>query len=67
MKPEYDFSKAEMGKFYSPDATFNFPLYLDSDVEEFMLKIAQERNIDLQSLVNEWLKANIQLIQSLKP
>jgi hypothetical protein len=67
MKPEYDFSKAEMGKFYSSDATFNFPLYLDSDVEEFMLKIAQERNIDLQSLVNEWLKANIQLIQSLKP
>lgn len=65
MKPEYDFKDAERGKFYSPDATFHFPLYLDSDVEEFMLKIAQERNIDIQSLVNEWLRVNIQFIQKI--
>jgi hypothetical protein len=25
MKPEYDFSSAQWGKFYDPDATCNFP------------------------------------------
>ena len=32
MKAEYDFSKAERGKFYHPDAVFSFPVYLARDV-----------------------------------
>lgn len=31
MKSQYDFSKAEQGKFYHPDATFHYPIYLDPD------------------------------------
>ena len=30
MKEEYDFSEAERGKFYRPDAEFDVPVYLDS-------------------------------------
>ncbi|MGI2902300.1 hypothetical protein [Tolypothrix sp. VBCCA 56010] len=40
MKPEYDFSTAQRGKFYNPDATFNFPIYLEPDVNEFLNKLA---------------------------
>ncbi len=66
MKAEYDFSKAEQGKFYHPDATFHYPIYLEADVNDFLHKIAEEKNIDVQTLVNEWLRNNIKLIQSIQ-
>ena len=64
MKAEYDFSKGERGKFYDPDAVFSFPVYLEPDVNDFMNQLADEREIDIQDLVNEWLRVNIKLIQS---
>ena len=63
MKAEYDFSKGERGKFYSPDAVFSFPVYLEPDVSDFMNQLADESEVELQELVNEWLRANIKLIQ----
>jgi len=66
MKSEYDFAKAEQGKFYHPDATFHYPIYLEPDVEQFVTKIAEDKNIDVQVLVNEWLRNNIKLIQSIE-
>jgi hypothetical protein len=66
MKAEYDFSQAEKGKFYNPNAAFHFPIYLDPDVNEFMNKLAQEQNIDPQTLVNEWLRSKIKLIQEVE-
>lgn len=65
MKSEYDFTKGERGKFYDPDAVFNIPIYLEPDVDEFMHHLAVEKGIDLQELVNSWLRANIQLVQSI--
>ena len=65
MKAECDFSKGERGKFYSPDAEFSFPVYLEPDVNDFMNQLADEREVDIQELVNEWLRANIKLIQSI--
>ncbi len=64
MKAEYDFSKGARGKFYHPDAVFSFPVYLEPDVDDFMSKLAEEQDIDIQELVNEWLRANIKLLQS---
>jgi hypothetical protein len=64
MKAEYDFSKGERGKFYAPDAEFSFPVYLEPDVDDFMSQLADEQEVDLQELVNEWLRVNIRLIQS---
>lgn len=66
MKAEYDFSKGERGKFYHPDAVFNFPVYLEPDVNDFMSKLAEEQEIDVQKLVNEWLRGNIKLLQSVQ-
>jgi len=66
MKAEYDFSKGERGKFYHPEAVFSFPVYLESDVNDFMSQLADEQDVDIQELVNEWLRVNIQLIQSVQ-
>jgi hypothetical protein len=65
MRAEYDFSKGERGRFYRPDAVFSFPVYLEPDVNDFMNQLADEREIDVQELVNEWLRASIKLIQSI--
>ena len=62
MKAEYDFSKAERGKFYHPKAVFNFPIYLEKDVDEFMRKFADETGKDVGEIVNEWLHSSRQLI-----
>ncbi len=59
MKSEYDFSKAEQGKFYHPNAKFNYSIYLEPDVEQFITKIAEQRKTDVQILVNEWLRNHI--------
>ena len=66
MKKRYDFSKGERGKFYNPGAIFNFPVYLDPDVNDYMSKLAEKKNIDVQALVNEWLRANIRVIESIQ-
>ena len=64
MKEKYDFTNAQRGKFYNPTAQFNLPVYLEPDVDEFMNKLAEEKEVDVQLLVNEWLRTNIKLIES---
>lgn len=64
MKREYDFSKAERGKFFVPQADFISPVYLDPDVEAYMSKLADEKEVDIQQLVNDWLRANIAVVKS---
>ena len=66
MKTEYDFSKGERGKFYHPDADFSFPIYLDPDVNAFLSKLAKQKEVDVQDLVNEWLRVDMKLIQSIR-
>ena len=66
MKAEYDFSKGERGKFYDSKAVFNLPIYLEKDVDDFIRKLANETGKDVEKLVNEWLRGNIQLIQSIQ-
>jgi hypothetical protein len=61
--PEYDFSKGERGKFYWPDAVFSAPIYLDPDVNDFLSKLAERKNLNVQALVNEWLRANIEIVR----
>ena len=67
MRAQYDFSQAERGKFYHPDAVFSFPVYLEPDVDDFMSRLADEKGLDIQRLVNDWLRVNIQLLQSVQP
>lgn len=66
MKKEYDFSNGERGKFYNPDAKFKLPVYLDDDVQAFFLELAEKRNENLNALINNTIKANMQLYSIFK-
>lgn len=67
MQPEYDFSKGERGKFYRPDAVFRVPVYLDPDIDRFIRELAERTSQDTDTLINDWLRTNIHLIQSAQP
>ena len=66
MKTEYDFSKGELGKFYRPEALLNLPVYLDPDVDTFMRQVSLKTGKDVKNLVNEWLRSNIKLVESVQ-
>ena len=64
MKDEYDFAKAERGRFYRKDAVLAPPVHLDPEVLAFSTARAQARGIALNELVNELLKKDIELIEA---
>ncbi len=57
MKKEYDFSKAERGRFYAPGATFNIPVYLDKDNRAIVEKIAERKHLDVSTVVNQLIRS----------
>jgi hypothetical protein len=66
MKAEYDFSRAERGKhFAGTDAVFHVPVYLDQDVQNFLMEKAATKGVDLERLVNDLLKRNIEAFHTL--
>ena len=58
MKEEYDFSKGERGRFYKPYTTLNLPVYLDKKNRAFVERLAQSRNVDVSTIVNELIRAH---------
>lgn len=66
MKKEYDFSKGERGKFYHPDVELNLPVFLDPDVAAFLRELAEKKGTEVDSIVNDWLRKSIDLVQSAK-
>ena len=66
MKPEYDFSKGERGKFFRPNAELRLPIYLNADVQAYLAEHAAQKGIPLGEMVNTLLKHEIQIIESAK-
>ncbi|MDP2207262.1 MAG: hypothetical protein Q8K98_00630 [Bacteroidota bacterium] len=66
MKKEYDFSKGVRGKFYRANASLNLPIYLDADVAKFVQEFAKRKKVDPQTIVNNLLRNNKSLIQSIQ-
>jgi len=64
MKDEYDFSKAERGKFYRRDVQMIPPVHLDPEVLSYLAARAEARGTSLNDLVNELLKKDIELIEA---
>jgi hypothetical protein len=64
MRDEYDFSKAERGKFHRPDAVLAPPIHLEPEVLAFLTARAQARGVALSELVNALLKKDIELIEA---
>jgi len=65
MKKEYDFSKAERGKFYRPGAKLNLPVYLGPKVQARLTRAARKRREDVSVLVNRLLKREIETAEAL--
>lgn len=63
MHEEYDFSKGERGKFYTPNAKLNLPVYLDQEVLDYFSTKAKAKGVELNQLVNDLLKKDIALIE----
>ena len=66
MKKEYDFSKAERGKFYRPGVKLNLPVYLDEEVLAFVQRIARKRKTDLSSVVNQLVRGEMKPVGAVK-
>ena len=66
MKPEYDFSRSERGKFFRPNAEVRLPIYFNSDVQTYLTERAAEKGVPLGDMVNTLLKQEIEMIESVK-
>jgi len=64
MKREYDFSKGERGKFYNPSVELDMPIYLDPEVAAFVQKAAASKGVEVEELVNDWIRKDIALIET---
>ncbi|GAB6162195.1 hypothetical protein JCM12298_13540 [Desulfothermus naphthae] len=66
MKKEYDFSKGERGKFYNPNVEFYIPIYLDREILEVLEKVALRKDLEISSVVNQFLRKEIEILKYLK-
>lgn len=64
MKKEYDFSKAQRGKFYRTGAELNIPVYLDHDVAEAVRAQAHKDHSSIGVFVNEALRKGMRPARS---
>ena len=66
MKKQYDFSKGVRGKFYRKKAVLKLPIYLDKDVQTFVQGIAESKQSDVATVVNELLKSDMHLAEVIR-
>ena len=66
MRDEYDFTDGERGKFYRPGAKYNLPVYLDDDVLDYLKERAASKDVEVNELINEMLRKDIDLIEAVK-
>jgi hypothetical protein len=64
MTEEYDFSGGERGKFYRADADLEIPIYLDPDVAVFVQKVAAKKGVDVESVVNDWIRKDMAFLET---
>jgi len=66
MPAEIDFSKGVRGKFFRPNMKLNVPVYLDADVQSYLVAIASKKGMQLSELANDLLKREIDIIEAVK-
>jgi uncharacterized protein (DUF4415 family) len=55
MKKEYDFSKAEQGKFFRPNKVQK-TIRLDSDIIDYFQNLSERKKVGYQTLINQSLR-----------
>ena len=66
MKKEYDFTKAERGKFYRNGATLGLPIYLAAKLQTQVESLASRTGRDFQDVVNRIVEKEVRLINELE-
>ncbi len=66
MKKEYDFSKAEQGKFYRPIEELKIPIYLDKEVAGFFSRKALNLHIELDNIINTILRKEMEVLKKIE-
>ena len=64
LKPEYDFSAGVRGRFFVDDGGLVPPIHLEPEVLDYLTARAEARGKTLNELVNELLKKDIELIET---
>jgi cytidylate kinase len=65
MKREYDFSKAERGKFYKKEAELRLPIYLDAKLQVQLERLARKKGKDVSEVVNRLVRKEVDLLEEL--
>jgi cytidylate kinase len=65
MKREYDFSKAERGKFYRKGAELRLPIYLDAKLQSQLERIVQKKGKEINDVVNQLVRKEVELLEEL--
>jgi cytidylate kinase len=65
MKPHYDFSKAERGKFFRKGARVRLPIYLDGQLQKRLESIAQKKGRDVADVVSDLLIKDVELLEEM--
>jgi hypothetical protein len=66
LPPEIDFSGGSRGKFHRPNARLNLPVYLEADVQAYLVALAARRGVALSDLANDLLKKDIAIMEAAK-
>jgi len=66
MNKDYDFSKAEQGKFYRPIEELEIPIYLETEIKDFYSKKALHKDIALNEIINTILKKEMELLKEIE-
>lgn len=65
MKREYDFSKAERGKFFKKGAALRLPIYLDAKLQTQLERLARKKGKDIGEMVNRLVRKEVDLLEEL--
>lgn len=63
MKDEYDFLNATKGKFYKQNSEFHSSIYLDKKLETHFIKLAKQKKLSLNDVVNSILNKDIEIAE----
>ena len=66
MPAEIDFAGATRGKFYQPNLKLNLPVYLEAEVQAYLVTIASRKGVPVSDLANDLLKREIAIIEAVK-
>jgi hypothetical protein len=59
MKPEYDFTRGVLGKFYRPGAKLHLSVYLGEQLQNDLSAAAERKGTSLNELVNDLLNKEV--------